>query len=58
MFFLPLAAHSSVTSAMGDEGVIGKMPATSVNAYEVQATAVLPSIVFITFAMIMSPFYI
>ena len=31
-FFFPLAAHSSTCSAMGDDGVMGKIPATSVNA--------------------------
>ena len=30
MFLRPLAAHSSTFSLMGEEGVMGKMPATSV----------------------------
>ena len=32
MFFTPLAAHLSASSAMTDEGVMGKMVATSVKA--------------------------
>ena len=31
IFFLPLATHSSTCSAIGDEGVIGNIDATSVN---------------------------
>ena len=30
IFFLPAAAHSSTFSLMGEEGVMGKIPATSV----------------------------
>jgi hypothetical protein len=38
-------------AAIGDDGVMGKIPATSVNAYEMYEAAALPSIVFITFAI-------
>src|SRR5690554_4117833 len=45
MFFCPRDAHSSTSSAIGDDGVIGKIAATSVNAYDAYAAAWLPSIV-------------
>ena len=32
MFFCPFADHSSTYSAMGEDGVMGKMEATSVKA--------------------------
>ena len=44
-FLLPCVDHKSVNSAMGEEGVMGKMAATSVKGYEIRAAAVLPSIV-------------
>ena len=46
-FVLPAAAQSSATSAMGDEGVMGYIAATSENAYATWAAAVLPSIVMV-----------
>lgn len=44
MFFFPFAAHVSTFSAIVEEGVIGKIAATSVKAYDAYAAAVLPSI--------------
>jgi hypothetical protein len=56
MFFCPCAAHSSISSGIGDEGVMGKIAATSVNAYAIYAAAVFPSIVFITFDICISSY--
>ena len=33
IFFLPAADHASMYSAIGEDGVIGKIPANSVKAY-------------------------
>ena len=45
MFSCPLAAHSSAASAIGDDGVMGYIAATSENAYATCEAAVFPSIV-------------
>src|SRR6188474_1807586 len=44
MFLMPWAAHASASSAIVDEGVIGKMAQTSLTRYAMWAAAVLPSI--------------
>ena len=46
MFFTPAAAHLSTWSAIGLDGVIGKMAETSVNAYAIYDAASFPSILF------------
>src|SRR5215471_4202052 len=43
MLDTPFADHSSASSAMVDEGVIGKIAQTSFTRYATWATAVLPS---------------
>ena len=45
MFFLPFAAQASAYSAIGEDGVIGKIAATSLKAYATYEAASLPSIV-------------
>ena len=42
---------------MTEEGVIGYMAATSVNAYEAYAAASLPSMVFMILAIKLSSFW-
>ena len=53
-FFRPCAAHSSTCSAIGDDGVIGKIEAISVKAYDMYAAASFPSIVLKTFSDIIN----
>ena len=51
IFFLPCADQSSTASAMFEDGVIGNIAATSVNAYATCAAAVFPSTVFMNLAI-------
>jgi hypothetical protein len=55
MFFFPAVAHSSTCSGITDEGVIGYIAATSVNAYDAYAAASLPSMVFMFLAISIPP---
>jgi hypothetical protein len=43
MFVIPFAAHASASSAIVDEGVMGKIAHTSLTRYAIWAAAVLPS---------------
>ncbi len=55
IFFLPCADHSSTPSAIGVDGVIGYIDATSVKAYAAVAAALLPSIVSVFIKLLKLP---
>jgi hypothetical protein len=55
MFLSPCAAQASASSAIVDEGVIGKMAQTSLTRYAMWAAAVLPSITTDLADMVTSP---
>src|ERR1035437_3413727 len=56
MFLIPRTAHSSTSSAIVDDGVIGKIAHTSLTQEPTWTTAVFPSIVVICLAILVASY--